>query len=408
MPRAQTVRPAQLHSLTFRYGKIPKSLLAQVRCLDLGSADEDDTLTAARSLYLFENIHELVLSRDASQVLVPGGYYRPEKEAFVRREEHPFAREAFQAQAASITKVIQSESRDEYTSGARAVLEAAAVPAAIKVLHLRHPEGGTFFAPRSREMKKILTGCDALEELVIHENPVAQIAIPEPSRADWLGDMRLPALKTLDLPATDFAILDLLHAWLPNIATLAIRFKDGYGAMTGGLDDDRMFRFPNLRKLSLQGPPDILKIFKHLDIDCLEELKIEVEALSGFKWVDFDPFEALAEIDLPRGLRLNLYLPCQAHIDAEWGSFRDDCEERGVDFTLYTVDILAPFSGNFLADSGFATEVILRERYVAIARVLYSATERLNWLLKLGDAVGLKQMAEAMSEIALLELASRT
>lgn len=407
MPHAQTVRPAQHHSLTFRYGKIPKSLLAQVRCLDLGRANEDDTLAAARSLYLFENVHELVLSRDASQVLVPGTY-RPQKVDFVRPQEHPLAREAFKMRAASITKVVQGQSRHQPNSGARAVVEAVAVPAAVKGLHLRQPEGGTFFVPRSRELQQIWKGCDALEELVIFEDPIEQAAIPEVSRADWLGDMRLPALKTLDLPATDFAMIDLLHAWLPDIASLTIRFKSGYRPMTGGLDNNRMFRFPSLRKLSLRGPPDILKIFKHLDIDCLDELDIRVEAVPGIKWSDFDPFETLAEIDLPRGLRLILYLPCEALTDADWGFFSHGCKEREIDFTLYTAGSLAPFSGDFLANSGFPADVILRERYVAIARVLESATERLDWLLELKDAVGMKQVAEALAELALLELASRT
>lgn len=49
----------------------------------------------------------------------------------------------------------------------------------------------------------------------------------------------------------------------------------------------------------------------------------------------------------------------------------------------------------------------MRARCEAIAGVLRSASERLEWLGSLQDVAGLKQMAGAVSDLAVLEWASR-
>ncbi|GAA5875151.1 hypothetical protein JCM3774_001655 [Rhodotorula dairenensis] len=406
----QKVTGWQLQSTTFRYGKIPKSLLAQIRCLDLGAVDESDTLAAAQSLHLLENIHELVLSRDASQVLF--GTHLDRDEPFRHTEEHPFAQDAFKNRATSITRLVQSESYDPYQCGVRMLLKAVSVPAALKKLHLRQPPGpSTFFTPHSISLRLILAGLDALEELIIEEEAAVQSDIPESFRTAWIGDMRLPALKTLKLPATSFAVLDLVKAWVPNISKLTVDFMPNrHGPIWEGLDADRCCCFSSLRKLSLLGPLNVFRALKYLDLPCLQELKIKVKttAVCDGDFVDFDPSKVILKCACRTGCDFTCTCLTRRRSGRSTGNPSATTAPTAA-LPLCCTRPTAPraFKRGFLASGAFATETIARERYAAIAAVLRATAERLQWLKSLQDVAGLRQLAEAMSNLALLEWASR-
>ncbi|GAA5880202.1 hypothetical protein JCM3774_006084 [Rhodotorula dairenensis] len=386
----------QLRSMTFRYGKISKSLLAQIRCLDLGHADEGHTLAAAQSLHLFDNIQELV------------DFERP----FLHGSEHSLARDIFKNRAASITSVTQGEYYSSYDRGVRLLLEAVSVPASLKKLHLRQAIGRTFFLPHEVDLALTLAGHDALEELIIEEDAAVQSDIPERRRAEWIGNMRLPALKTLKLPVTSFAVLDLVKAWVPGISTLTIVFAppSGTTSVCEGLDADRCFCFSDLCKLSLEGPLDVFKALEHLDLPRLQELDIEVTPtlVCDADFVDFDPSKTFAEMSLPRGVRFDLHMPHQAILGTvDWEPFQDECAARGVAFRLYTIDSLAAYQGGFLTSGVFPPGTVVDELSDTMSNVVLSATDRLQWLESLQDVAGLSQMAEAVSDLAMLEWASR-
>ncbi|GAA5988268.1 hypothetical protein JCM10908_002142 [Rhodotorula pacifica] len=412
-----TVKPSQLHSMTFRYGKIPETLLAQIRCLDLGHANESDTLAAARSLHQFKNLEELVVSCEASQVLCPDAYNPKEK--FHQLAEHSFARDAFKRYAKCFQSLVQREPCDTYGNDARRLIQAVTVPAALKKLCLRRTADYTYFAPHSDTLRTTLVGCQALEELEILENGRLQYDIDEPVRAEWLGDMSLPAIKSLTLPARSFAVSNLLHAWVPEITTLAIDFTYSYDPIISGLsardlngesDSERVFTFAKLRNLTLSGPLVVLQAFKHLDVTCLEDLSVTIKTgtVREVDLVDFDPSRAFGEIRFPRGLRLDLSLPYQAMLSTvAWEPFRHTCAEHDITLTVHADDKFAPFKGDFLSSGAFSQDQVVRERCVAIAGALQSAGERLEWLGRLQDMAGLMELAEAVANVAELEMASR-
>lgn len=129
------------------------------------------------------------------------------------RRSNVFARQIIKQHAARVTSVVQAESHTMYLCGARNVLGVVSVPTSLRKLRLKPPRGRTFFSPHSTDLSWNLAGLDALEALIIEEEEGEQYDIFELSRAGWLGDMHLPALKTLELPAESVAVLDLLHAW---------------------------------------------------------------------------------------------------------------------------------------------------------------------------------------------------
>ncbi|GAA5988267.1 hypothetical protein JCM10908_002141 [Rhodotorula pacifica] len=403
-----SIKPKQLSSPFLKYGKIPEALRAHVRCLDLGDALETDVLVAAQHLHLFPKIEELVLSFGAARTLHPYDEDAESDDSWPQEEvlEETLAREVFRANAGRITSLSFKYTHvlGEVGSGVRRALEAVTLPRSLRKLRisLRQPDRSLFFT-YARDLQDILHDCDTLEDLVIKEDYVAQTIYPTSLLSNWISTMRLPALKSLRVPATDFTVIRLLHAWVPHVFDLCIDFVSPYTNLSNHLGINEVFLFANLKRLRLSGPLAIISVLKHFDMTALSilEVKIRTGADPVQDYCDFDPNQTLGELFLPPNLRFNLCTPYQmACSDADWTAYRKTCAARQVNLKLTRADILAPLNEEFLADSNLPQAKILSKRSATIRKVLKWADKHAQWLAELQDAVGLLDLSDAIRDVA--------